>query len=93
MRELRLFLYRRFYRHPELVEFSAYARRVIDALFTAYLAAPAELPPTYRSIEAEEGRERAVCDYIAGMTDRFAEREYERLTGKRPDTTPFTART
>lgn len=92
VRELRLFLYRRFYRHPELVEFSAYARRVIEALFGAYRANPAELPSTYREIVAAEGLERAVCDYIAGMTDRFAEREYERLTGQRLDWAPFATR-
>ncbi len=92
VRELRLFLYRRFYRHPELVEFSAYARRVIDALFQAYRERPAELPSAYRGSAEREGLERAVCDYIAGMTDRFAEREYERLTGKRLDWTPSSAR-
>ncbi len=81
VRELRLFLYRRFYRHPELAEFSAYARRVVGTLFRAYLERAETLPDWYRAWADEVGLERAVCDYIAGMTDRFAEAEYRRLTG------------
>jgi dGTPase len=49
-------------------------------LFAAYLNEPVEMPEGYGQ---REDRHRAVADYIAGMTDRFAIREYERLTGRR----------
>ena len=42
------------------------------------------MPPWYRRWVEQVGRERAVCDYLAGMTDRFAEQEFERLTGRLP---------
>jgi dGTPase len=42
------------------------------------------MPPWYQRWIAQVGEERAVCDYLAGMTDRFAEQEFERLTGRRP---------
>ena len=49
-------------------------------LFDAYLAEPSQMKPGFA---ARPDRERAVADYIAGMTDRFAAREHERLTGRR----------
>ena len=79
--ELNRFLYRRFYRHPRLQEFLTYATRILEDLFRAYVERPAELAPWYRTWAEEVGLERAVCDYLAGMTDRFAEAEHERLTG------------
>ncbi len=79
--ELQRFLWDRMYRHPVLQRFSEYADRVLHALFDAYRAAPDELPTWYRRWADEVGLERSVCDYLAGMTDRFAEREHERLTG------------
>ncbi len=74
------FLFRRFYRHPHLLEMTKFAKRVISGLFSALLERPAEMPIWYRKWAKKVGRERAVCDYIAGMTDRFAEGEYERLS-------------
>jgi dGTPase len=56
------------------------ARRVIKDLFDAYLASPNELPADHA---AAQERPRALADYIAGMTDRFALREHHRLTGHR----------
>ncbi|QDU69602.1 deoxyguanosinetriphosphate triphosphohydrolase [Engelhardtia mirabilis] len=82
--ELQQFLYRSFYRHPHLQRLTEYASDVIDVLFQAYLRAPQDLPPWYRSWIDQVGLERMVCDYVAGMTDRFAESEYERITGRRP---------
>jgi dGTPase len=79
--ELQQFLYRRFYRHAHLMELSEHARRVLGALFPVYVARPAEMAHWYRAWADEVGVERAVCDYLAGMTDRFAEQEHARLVG------------
>ena len=81
--ELHRFLYKRFYRHTQLQRLTRYAARVLEALFKALLRTPDAMPSWYRTWIEEVGRERAICDYIAGMTDRFATRETERLTGKR----------
>lgn len=83
VQELQTFLQHRFYRHPYLMELSAYARAVLSGLFAAYRATPAEMSPWYRGWAGEVGLERAVCDYLAGMTDRFAEQEHVRLCGAR----------
>lgn len=75
---LKTFLFRNLYRHPQVTETTARARRVVTDLFERYMEAPEELP------EAHGNRRhlaRAVADYIAGMTDRFAIREHERLFG------------
>ncbi|MDP6540970.1 MAG: hypothetical protein QF410_15600, partial [Planctomycetota bacterium] len=80
--ELSAFLWERVYRHPLLVEFSVYAREVLGALFEAYSASPGEMAPWYRAWADDVGLPRAVCDYLAGMTDRFAEQECTRLTGR-----------
>ena len=79
--ELRDFLYRRLYRHWRVVRMAAKAERVLRALFEAYIAEPAQLPDSVqrRIAAAEEPLQRIVCDYIAGMTDRFALEEYARL--------------
>lgn len=78
--ELKRFLFRSLYRHPQVMETTGRARRVVRELFAAYSAAPQELPADYRS---NHDQPRAIADYIAGMTDRFAIREHERLTGDR----------
>ena len=82
--ELRAFLYEYFYRHPHLMELSDRAAEVLDHLFPALVARLDAMPPWYRAWVEKTGRERAICDYIAGMTDRFAEQEYGRLTGREP---------
>jgi len=84
VQELQSFLYEHFYRHPHLKELSEHARRVLQALFTAYVGRPQEMSAWYQGWADEVGLERAVCDYLAGMTDRFAEQEFERLFGKPP---------
>jgi dGTPase len=53
---------------------------VVRELFEAYLERGSEMPASYAE---RQDRHRAVADYIAGMTDRFAVREHERLTGRR----------
>jgi dGTPase len=79
---LKRFLFSALYRHPGVVSTTARAREVLRTLFTAYAAEPAQLPQEHRQAHAQIGL-RAVADYIAGMTDRFAAREYQRLTGQR----------
>lgn len=79
--ELQSFLWKRVYRHPLLQRFSEYADETLSALFAAYRRAPEEMPGWYRRWADRVGLERAVCDYLAGMTDRFAESERDRLAG------------
>ncbi len=66
------------YRHPQVMRTTDVARRVVSDLFKAYLSAPQEMPPEHA---AQPDLHRAVGDYVAGMTDRFATREHQRLTG------------
>jgi dGTPase len=80
VRELKAFLYRRLYRHPHVVRMQAKAERTLEALFRAYIQEPEQLPYWVQERIREEGDlHRVVCDYIAGMTDRFALGEYRRL--------------
>ena len=78
--ELKRFLFRNLYRHPQVAQTTEQAQQVVRELFAAYLGRPAEMPVSYAE---RRDRHRAVSDYIAGMTDRFAMREHERLTGRR----------
>ena len=77
--ELHGFLHERFYRHPRLVELTEYAARILGPLFEIYTKRPEEMPRWYQRWIDSVGLERAVCDYLAGMTDRFAEREHARF--------------
>ena len=80
---LKSFLLRNLYRHPQVMETTERARRVVSELFTRYLEDPAQLPESHaRPGGSLQQRARAVADYIAGMTDRFAIREHERLLGQ-----------
>ena len=78
--ELKRFLFRQLYRHPQVVQSTDSARHVVTELFAAYTAAPREMPVDFARADDTA---RAVADYIAGMTDRFALREHHRLTGQR----------
>jgi dGTPase len=78
--ELKRFLFRNLYRHPQVMHTTDQARQVVRELFDVYLERAQEMPPSYAG---RRDRHRAVADYIAGMTDRFAMREHERLTGRR----------
>ncbi|CAN7613717.1 deoxyguanosinetriphosphate triphosphohydrolase [Variovorax sp. LjRoot84] len=78
--ELKQFLFRNLYRHPRVTQTTDRAQQVVRELFAAYLARAEEMPDSYAQ---RADRHRAVADYIAGMTDRFAMREHERLTGRR----------
>jgi len=76
--ELKTFLRDRLYRHSQVVQTTDRAKHIVATLFACYVDRPSEMPPSYSD---KPRRLRAVADYIAGMTDRFAMREFERLTG------------
>lgn len=78
-RALKDFLYANFYRHPRVMRMAAKAERVLEALFNEYMENPRLMPKSTQAHIEQEGRARAVCDYIAGMTDRFALQEHQRL--------------
>ena len=85
-RELKTFLREHVYRHYKVQRMTSKARRVMTALFEAFLTDPRLMPEEHSStaerLEAEQGmagRARAVADYIAGMTDRYAILEHRRL--------------
>jgi dGTPase len=84
--ELKRFLRDTLYRHYRVHRMSAKARRIVTGLFLAFMEDPKLLPGEYRErseqlygLEGERGRARAVADYIAGMTDRYAIKEHDRL--------------
>jgi dGTPase len=78
--ELQRFLFKALYRHPQVVQTTALARAALVELFDAYRADPAAMPADFATAP---DRPRAVADYIAGMTDRYALREHFRLTGRK----------
>jgi dGTPase len=77
--ELKSFLFKNLYRHYKVDKMRVKAEIFITRLFETYLQYPNLLPPKYRLRSERFGLERTVCDYIAGMTDRFALDEYKRL--------------
>jgi dGTPase len=87
--ELKSLLLHKLYRHPQVLHTTGQAKKVVRALFDAYLAHPQEMADGFLArSDATRGASdeactaaRVVADYIAGMTDRFAGREHERLTG------------
>jgi dGTPase len=84
--ELKAFLREHVYRHYKVLRMTSKARRVVRQLFEAFFKDVSLMPPEYRdtALHAETahgaaGRARAVADYIAGMTDRYAILEHRRL--------------
>ena len=88
-KSLKRFLLQNLYRHPQVVQTTQAAKQVVRDLFDAYMADPAQMPQAHidrfggkDNLQAAGARpERVVADYIAGMTDRFAAKEHERLKG------------
>ena len=78
-RTLKVFLYQNMYKHYRVVRMQKKAERVLTDLFTAYLNEPTMLPDQFQELIAEKGLQRTICDYLAGMTDRFAVDEYQKL--------------
>lgn len=85
LKAVRSFLFHRMYRAPSVMAVRAEVTRMIDDLFPLFLRRPELLPPEWRAdVAAAEGETqlaRAVADYVAGMTDRFAIQEHQRLFG------------
>jgi dGTPase len=77
---LKRFLSHNLYRHPQVLATTTQAKCVVQELFAAYMTDISQMPADFA---ARADVARAVSDYIAGMTDRFAAREHERLTGRK----------
>jgi len=78
LKELKGFLRDSLYHHYQVLRMTDKAKRIIADLFGAFMADPRLLPPQYQ-LRAEDDTPRAIADYIAGMTDRYAMREHRRL--------------
>ena len=78
LRELKVFLRDNLYRHYQVLRMTNKARRIVGDLFAAFMDDPHILPPQYQAM-AREDKPRAIADYIAGMTDRYAMKEHRRL--------------
>jgi dGTPase len=80
-RALKAFLLQHFYRHWRVNRMAGKARRILSDLFGVYHADPRQLPPAVQTQvdTSSDGVERVICDYIAGMTDRFAIQEHQKL--------------
>mgnify|MGYP001046506918 CR=1 FL=1 len=79
IRQLKRFLLDHMYRHYRLMRMQAKAERFVSELFQAYVAEPKMLPTETQALLEEEPLQRVVVDYVAGMTDRYALQEWERL--------------
>ena len=77
--ELQVFLQNNVYNHYRVVRMADKARRFVEDLFKTFVENPMQLPPEYQKWIEKEGLYQGVCDYIAGMTDRFAQDEYLKL--------------
>lgn len=78
-RQLKDFLYNNLYRHHRVVRMAVKAERIIGDLFRGYRSDPEMLPEHVQELLDERGLERTICDYIAGMTDRYAVEEHQKL--------------
>ncbi len=79
VRELKDFLLKNMYRHYRVVRMGDKAGRILRGLFHSFVSEPRQLPPRYQEQIERDGVHRVVCDYIAGMTDRFAVDEHQKL--------------
>jgi dGTPase len=76
---LEKFLRERVYQHLRVLQMAAKGQRMLRMLFEEFCKHPEQLPPRYRALAEHGCLERIVCDYLAGMTDRFAQEEFLRL--------------
>ena len=77
--ELKKFLEEKMYFHYRVIRMTQKAHRIISDLFRTYMKEPRQLPPHIQKRIGSEKRDRVICDYIAGMTDRFAMQEHQKL--------------
>ena len=78
-RQMKDFLYTKLYRHHRVVRMAVKAERILTDLFMAYTTEPTILPQHIQELAAEHDLQRTICDYLAGMTDRFAVEEHKKL--------------
>ena len=79
---LKAFLFERMYRHPRVLQVMQKAQVALAELFAAFIAEPSLLPKDWGDqcgMAGDRATARAVCDYMAGMTDRYALQEYRRI--------------
>ena len=77
--ELQQYLFDNVYRHYRVMRMANKARHFVKEIFRAYTSQSNQLPPDYQEWAKQEGLHQAVCDYVAGMTDRYAQDEYLKL--------------
>ena len=80
---LRKFLYANVYYHPQVAKVNQRACEMLKKVFECYVADPGQLGDVATKRIEQEGLHRTVCDYVAGMTDRYLIEEYARITGER----------
>ncbi len=78
-KKLQNFLFKNVYQHYRVARMSDKAKRFLEELFIAFIKNPKQLPAEYQRWIEEAGLYQGVCDYIAGMTDRFAQDEYKKF--------------
>jgi dGTPase len=78
-RILKDFLYSKLYRHYRVQRMAVKADKLLSDIFLAYQSEPTMLPQHIQDLIDKQGLERTICDYIAGMTDRYAIEEYQKL--------------
>lgn len=79
--ELQRFLFARLYRSPRVMQMSRRGERIVEFLFGEFCSRPQLMPEHYQQRIASAGLQRSVADYIAGMTDRYAEQMFQNLSG------------
>jgi dGTPase len=80
IRILRTYLYDHYYQHPRVSKIIKEGRLMIKSLYELFFLEPTRLPErTFAHIEEGQSKERVIADYISGMTDSFAKKEYDRL--------------
>jgi dGTPase len=79
---LERFLFDRVYRHPDVMRLRDEAQASLKTMFHGYVARPELMPERFQERATIDGPERAAGDYLAGMTDRYADREFSRLFAK-----------
>lgn len=77
--EVKRFLHKNLYQHYRVVRMTDKGQRFLKALYGVYLQKPSQLPPDILKRSKADGIHRVLCDYLAGMTDRFAQDEYKRF--------------
>jgi dGTPase len=78
--ELKGYLFNHLYRHTRVIRMGTKAERIMEDLFNAYVRQPEQMPPHFvQRVRDGEVLQRVIADYIAGMTDRYAMDEHQKL--------------